>query len=391
MGDLLRKDFEVAVQANLQKVLICDTEQHLEGKHGAGGYRYRKAEQSFLSYLQRSVVENVILTVIRTSDNLDFTNFGRFIKDYDKEVSCGRWLPPEVLVHSAVSLGGVVVFKDVDVCVKAGRRVVRNVYGVFLEVVVLQLVLRSFVGGVVAHVLEQRGLEADHVLLGQQTPEVDEQPVAGHLLVEHEQEVSQAGQVSGVVQLPDVAQLGELQHHPVGPFSGGDHLLQPRQEVPGAAHVVLQHHVEVRQVGAEVEEESVVHVLLGTEPDAVLRVVVVPLQPVQRGVVLLRGLDHQQASRYDVVSKLPGDLLHQVLTPGQVKVCQVDHHHDLFQLLVAGLIEDGFDRLQERLRKRRKVMRKPRKGMVERFLRHLILSRDFHTSLMMNTLSLGSA
>ena len=48
MGDLLRKDFEVAVLANLQKVLICDTEQHLEGKHGAGGYRYRKAEQSVI-------------------------------------------------------------------------------------------------------------------------------------------------------------------------------------------------------------------------------------------------------------------------------------------------------------------------------------------------------
>lgn len=28
-------------------------------------------------------------------------------------------------------------------------------------------------------------------------------------------------------------------------------------------------------------------------------------------------------------------------------------------------------------------MRKPRKGIVERFLRHLILSRDFHTSLML--------
>lgn len=36
-------------------------------------------------------------------------------------------------------------------------------------------------------------------------------------------------------------------------------------------------------------------------------------------------------------------------------------------------------------------MRKPRKGMVERFLRHLILSRDFHTSLMLYMLSLGSA
>lgn len=34
-------------------------------------------------------------------------------------------------------------------------------------------------------------------------------------------------------------------------------------------------------------------------------------------------------------------------------------------------------------------MRKPRKGMVERFLRHLILSRDFHTSLML-ALSVGS-
>ena len=32
-------------------------------------------------------------------------------------------------------------------------------------------------------------------------------------------------------------------------------------------------------------------------------------------------------------------------------------------------------------------MRKPRKGMVERFLRHLILSRDFHTSLILHTLS----
>lgn len=31
-------------------------------------------------------------------------------------------------------------------------------------------------------------------------------------------------------------------------------------------------------------------------------------------------------------------------------------------------------------------MRKPRKGIVERFLRHLILSRDFHTSLMLYTL-----
>lgn len=38
MGDLLRKDFEVVVQANLRKVSICDTEQDLEGKHGAGGY-----------------------------------------------------------------------------------------------------------------------------------------------------------------------------------------------------------------------------------------------------------------------------------------------------------------------------------------------------------------
>lgn len=28
-------------------------------------------------------------------------------------------------------------------------------------------------------------------------------------------------------------------------------------------------------------------------------------------------------------------------------------------------------------------MRKPRKGIVERFLRHLILSRDFHSSLML--------
>ena len=36
-------------------------------------------------------------------------------------------------------------------------------------------------------------------------------------------------------------------------------------------------------------------------------------------------------------------------------------------------------------------MRKPRKGIVERFLRHLILSRDFHTSLMPCTLSQGSA
>lgn len=36
-------------------------------------------------------------------------------------------------------------------------------------------------------------------------------------------------------------------------------------------------------------------------------------------------------------------------------------------------------------------MRKPRNGIVERFLRHLILSRDFHTSLMLYTLSLGSA
>lgn len=34
-------------------------------------------------------------------------------------------------------------------------------------------------------------------------------------------------------------------------------------------------------------------------------------------------------------------------------------------------------------------MRKPRKGIVERFLRHLILSRDFHTSLML-ALSVGS-
>lgn len=44
----------------------------------------------------------------------------------------------------------------------------------------------------------------------------------------------------------------------------------------------------------------------------------------------------------------------------------------------------------QRLRKRRKVMRKPRKGMVERFLRHLILSRDFQTSLMLFNLSPGS-
>lgn len=34
-------------------------------------------------------------------------------------------------------------------------------------------------------------------------------------------------------------------------------------------------------------------------------------------------------------------------------------------------------------------MRKPRKGIVERFLRHLILSRDFHTSLIL-ALSAGS-
>lgn len=34
-------------------------------------------------------------------------------------------------------------------------------------------------------------------------------------------------------------------------------------------------------------------------------------------------------------------------------------------------------------------MRKPRKGMVERFLRHLILSRDFHSSLMLLALSLS--
>lgn len=36
-------------------------------------------------------------------------------------------------------------------------------------------------------------------------------------------------------------------------------------------------------------------------------------------------------------------------------------------------------------------MRKPRKGIVDRFLRHLIFSKDFHTSLIWSTLSLRSA
>lgn len=38
-GDLLRKDFKVAVQTNLWGVSICDTEQDLGGgNNGTGGY-----------------------------------------------------------------------------------------------------------------------------------------------------------------------------------------------------------------------------------------------------------------------------------------------------------------------------------------------------------------
>lgn len=53
MGDLPRKDFEVAVQANLRKVLICDTKQDLEGKHGTGDYlqQQNKAFQNCCSML----------------------------------------------------------------------------------------------------------------------------------------------------------------------------------------------------------------------------------------------------------------------------------------------------------------------------------------------------
>lgn len=101
------------------------------------------------------------------------------------------------------------------------------------------------------------------------------------------------------------------------------------------------------QVCAEVQEEGVVHVLLRAETHSILWIVIVPFQPVQRRVVLLWGLDHQEASSNDVMGKLSGDVLHQIFTPDQVKVCKVNHNYNLFEFLVAGLIEDGLDCLQE--------------------------------------------
>ncbi|KAI1230861.1 hypothetical protein IHE44_0008293 [Lamprotornis superbus] len=191
---------------------------------------------------------------------------------------------------------------------KGCRRVVWDVQGIGLEILILQPVDSALEGRVEAHVLEEGWLEADHVLLGEQLAEVNQQPVTGHFLVEEEEEVSQTRKVTGAVELSDVAQLGEFEGGPVGALLGSQCLADGRQEGLGAPHVVLNH---------------------------------------QGGVELRGSVDQQELAQEDVASELVGDGGGNAHVPARIGVSQVHHHHHLLQLLLRGLAEEGLERGQE--------------------------------------------
>lgn len=259
---------------------------------------------------------------------------GRLVED-DGEDTAGCWVfTPKIPFCCPVSLEGLVVLKDGHAGEQGRWRVVWKVQGISLKLVVLQPVDGALEGGVEAHVLEEGGLEADDILLGEQEAEVDQQPVAGHLLVEEEEEASQARKVTGVVELTDVAQLGELKGGPVGAFLGSQCLADGRREGLGAPHIILNHQVVGGEVGGKGKEEGIVHVLLGPEPHPLLWVIIVSLEALQGGVKLLGSVDKQELAQEDVVSKLAGDVGSHVLIPSRVCISQVHHHHHLLQLLL---------------------------------------------------------
>lgn len=104
-----------------------------------------------------------------------------------------------------------------------------------------------------------------------------QQEVAGHLLVEIIKETGQDGQIFGLVEFSDVAQLGEFQRDPLRVAHRTDVLTHTGEKVLRTAHVILQHDIVLGEVTAKMEQIGVVHVLLRTEGHAVGSVVEVPL------------------------------------------------------------------------------------------------------------------
>lgn len=263
----------------------------------------------------------------------DTGNTGWLVED-DAEDAAHCWVfPPEISLCCAVSLGGLIVLKDKHVGEHGCWWVVWKVHGIGLELVILQSVDTTLEGGVEAHVLEEGGLEADHILLGKQEAEVVQQPITGHLLVEEEEEASQARKVSGAVELTDVAQLGELKGGPVGAFLGGHGFADGSEEGLGRQHVILNHQVVGGEVGSKGDEVGVIHVLLGPELHPRLWVVVVSLEAFQGRVKLMGSVDKHEPAQEDVVREPLADVSGHIGVPSGVCIGQVHHHHHLLQLL----------------------------------------------------------
>ena len=110
------------------------------------------------------MVMNVIQSIVCSCGNFNLKNLQKCLKLLQTVCLLKEAFPRST--HQQHCLVGIIILKCIDVCVKAGWRIVRHVNGVFLKIFVLQLVLWFSIGGVVPHVLEQGWFEMDDVFLG---------------------------------------------------------------------------------------------------------------------------------------------------------------------------------------------------------------------------------